>query len=470
VRLQVENRPEGTVYIFEVDLPESTFDLDEMDQLRRDWPLPKPDLDGVIADQIEEGSILEGITFFLGTTGLEPNSLDSWYLQGVLVEAGFPVVEYSVELPGRITVHEVDGVESGLVAGNRVTLVVDEAFWHEFGPGEHRLRVETLLSVCEETCTEPHMVWDGISEYPVCSCVCELGWEMREQGCVDCQTLCQQRDPPADYDPQSSSTNQCACSAIPAPGSAAPDKQTGDIDWSFLQDLIVLAQFPVEGPTPAQAAAGAGALTVLMFFWAAVAEVDRIRRTAQAVPPVQPAQPPAQPARPPAQPAQPQPQPSQPPAQPARTSVQPPPRPAGQPPGPDPQAGEQQTVVRPPGDRTQVSPDEEAELDRFFAEYGSGESDLPDSGVKTVLDAHPGDQQLPLEPEAEGVEEQAGEEQRELTAEELAQLKEEEARSREAQRELDGQIDELLDELESGLDRDGGMMIDDDADSATEDF
>lgn len=122
------------------------------------------------------------------------------------------MVEYSVELPGRIVAYDVDGAEAGLLEGNRVTLVIDEAFWRELGPGEHRFRVESLVSVCDETCNaHPHMIWDSVSEYPECTCVCEKGWEMMPEGCVDCQALCRQHDPPTDYDPENSEANRCAC-------------------------------------------------------------------------------------------------------------------------------------------------------------------------------------------------------------------------------------------------------------------
>ena len=125
--------------------------------------------------------------------------------------AGLPSFQYEVVLPGQIILSEVSLVPHGQINGNQVTLEVGEDFWREFGAIDHVFRVESLVSICESDCAEPHMIWDGVSEYPVCTCICEKGWEMRFEGCLDCETICREQDPDSVYDAAASSVNNCVC-------------------------------------------------------------------------------------------------------------------------------------------------------------------------------------------------------------------------------------------------------------------
>jgi hypothetical protein len=274
--------PKGTLYTFEIDLPEIETMPEELDKLRREGPGPKPPLEPIDPDKIaeEQGGMAGVIAEGLKMAGLEGTELDEWYAKRVLLEAGFPEIRYVVELPGEIETHEVNDRPAGQVEGNRVTLVIDEAFIREFGPGVHHFRVESVLNLCHETCSEhPHMIWDGRSDYPECECICEKGLEMREEGCISCEDVCKKRDPPAQYDPENSEPNRCACrepadqeeaaveaTVTPTPGSKKPIVPA--TTSSLVQDLEKFLAGRGKGPSAGQAAAGAAGVSILITMWA----------------------------------------------------------------------------------------------------------------------------------------------------------------------------------------------------------
>jgi hypothetical protein len=244
------DRSEGVVYIFETDLEDPELDLDEIDNLRREWPLPKPPLDQPVATP-ESESFFDFIGVVVDVLNLAGTDLDAWYVQRIFVEAGLPSFEYTVVLPGQIVVSEVSGVPHGQINGNQVTLEVGEDFWREFGAIDHLFHVESLVSICESDCAEPHMIWDGVSEYPVCTCICEKGWEMRFEGCLDCETICREQDPDSVYDAAASSVNNCVCQ-VPSDQDSGGGAPVVSADSG---DLLPDPQAP--GPSPGQAAAGA---------------------------------------------------------------------------------------------------------------------------------------------------------------------------------------------------------------------
>lgn len=388
VLLQVDrDRPEGIYYVFETELLESVDadDLEEIDRMRQDGPGPKPPPDPIDNEQIPEGSVVGGLAWIINAAGLTGTELDLWYARRILLEAGLPVSEYVVELPGQIVAHEVDGAEAGQVEGNRVKLVVDEAFWREFGPGEHRFRVEALVSVCEETCSgEPHWIWDGVSTYPECTCICEKGWEMTAAGCVDCQALCRQQDPPTEYDPANSEANRCACrplpdrdgDGVPDESDACPDKPANTKDGCPTGGAVpgTPGESPPaagSGPSPGQAAAAGGAAGAIAFIWTMMIRFywtgrpapgpARTRSTAHLnQPPLQVAPPPMQPAPPPTQLAQAAAPPARPPARPGRPPEQPSP-----PPGQSVHPSTQTTPPAQPAQPAPLPPAQQQALDRI---------------------------------------------------------------------------------------------------------
>ena len=56
-----------------------------------------------------------------------------------------------------------------------------------------------------------HGIWDRESEYPDCGCICEKGWEMRAEGCVECYDICKEKGEHYVYDPDESDDNICEC-------------------------------------------------------------------------------------------------------------------------------------------------------------------------------------------------------------------------------------------------------------------
>ncbi len=246
--LQVEeDDPEGIRYIFELDLPamgdpdeDPQAMFDAFEQLRREGMPPKPKLEKVDEDKIEEEAdkiaeelkagrpvtetralTLSGFDRLIGgllagTGGLlEGADLEMWYALRIMRDAGAPEFRWWVELPGEIVAYTVDGQTEGVVEGNRVTLVMDKDFFRKYGSGEHRFRVESVLNPCHDICAErPHQIWDGESVDP-CNCICEKGWEMMSDGeCKACQDLCPQWDHRAEYDPENSQPNKCACKCV----------------------------------------------------------------------------------------------------------------------------------------------------------------------------------------------------------------------------------------------------------------
>jgi hypothetical protein len=379
MRLQVDyERPEGVYYVLEIALPEIDSDIEDLDRLRQEGPGPKPPLEPIEEEQLEEGSITEGLAALLDIAGLGKSQLDLWYAQRILIEAGLPRNEYTVELPGQIIAHEVSGVPTGQVEGNRVTFVYDEAFMRQFGPGQHLFRVESLLSVCQETCDEQlHAIWDGESEYPTCSCICERGWEMTAEGCLDCQSLCQQQDPPTEYDPESSEVNRCACRPLsdrdgdgipdeqdkcpeeaaetddgcPKPGVNQPEPEEGEGTTPATSKVeTFLAGEGTKSPTAGQAAGAAATLAGMAYLYWLIfrapaadrefrEEAEFLSRQEPVVPPPEPVPPTTLPEKPPRR------EPSTPPATPPPAT---PPLEPTAPPATPPPATPSQEPVEPP--------------------------------------------------------------------------------------------------------------------------
>ena len=66
---------------------------------------------------------------------------------------------------------------------------------------------------CEDYCSKKyeHGMWDSVSDWPDCGCICEKGWGMKETGCVACDDICKETGEHYVYDPDESDDNICEC-------------------------------------------------------------------------------------------------------------------------------------------------------------------------------------------------------------------------------------------------------------------
>lgn len=191
--------PEWILYAVSIEIEDMSADMDlsELDQLRAEGLGPKPPIYPAEEPSEPEGEglgtfivtdILEDLFGSLPSEGVE---LDAWYASRVLLESGWPVISYWVELPGEIRSHDMNGQPAGIVdvGINRVTLVIDEAYLRQHPEGMGGVwRVESVVHVCEEQCSaEPHQAWSEMGGPEECICVCEPGWEWNEAGdaCVE---------------------------------------------------------------------------------------------------------------------------------------------------------------------------------------------------------------------------------------------------------------------------------------------
>ena len=209
-----------THYLLEMDLAEMADQetLDSLDTMRSEGLGPKPAVVPPSEEPAEGGG---GMMGFMGLfeeisdEATEAVSLDAWYMERILLDVGLPSISYQIEMPGPIQSHTVDGQPAGsLDASERVfTVVVDEAFARQYGPGDHQLVLDSVVHACEAECkTGPHWTWDGVSDAGNCGCICETGWQPDAEGtCAACDDVCSGIDPRAVADPAECAPNSCAC-------------------------------------------------------------------------------------------------------------------------------------------------------------------------------------------------------------------------------------------------------------------
>ncbi len=207
-------------YVLEMDLPEMADEetLTTLDTMRSDGLGPKPEPVPPAEEPVPGGGGLMGFMGLFEELGDEMSaqmSVEAWYLERILLAAGLPVMTYRIEMPGPIQAHTVDSQPAGTLdeSGRVFTLVMDEAFIRQIGPGDHQLQLDAAVHPCEAECnTGPHWVWDGASNADSCGCVCETGWQPDRNGnCVACDEVCSGLDPRAVSDPAESAPNSCAC-------------------------------------------------------------------------------------------------------------------------------------------------------------------------------------------------------------------------------------------------------------------
>jgi hypothetical protein len=194
--------PEWVRYIITLEIEDMSSDLDlaDLDQLRSEGLGPKPPIETAEEPSESDESEAEDLGTFIVEQVLEEMfdalpaigvELDAWYAERVLLETGLPIMTYWIELPGEIVSHELNGQPAGTLnaAKNRVTLVIDENYMRQHPEGTAGVwRIESVIHTCEEECsTEPHMIWDQVSDPEECICECESGWTLNEAGdaCVE---------------------------------------------------------------------------------------------------------------------------------------------------------------------------------------------------------------------------------------------------------------------------------------------
>jgi hypothetical protein len=216
--IQNQDHPEQITYRAKIfldltDLQGSLFEL-------RNQPLPpKPNLKPGSPSGLSGGSFggLGGLFDGMTKAAEEEMAIELWYLQKALQQSEPIEYRLTIELPGTVVLHQLNGKTTGTLEGNRVTLILDEPALMANAGQELVFQVESVLSDCRLACTGNHQVWDGEEGGVGCNCLCEKGWTMVDgmDACTHCDTFCQVSNPDLVIDPESCQTNTCACQCKP---------------------------------------------------------------------------------------------------------------------------------------------------------------------------------------------------------------------------------------------------------------
>ena len=205
------NHPGQITYRVKVKLDLSNMEGDDLFELRYQPQMEKPNL-APGSSYTPSGGFLGGLMDGLGAAAGDAQqelAIELYYVQKAL-KASEPI-EYriSVELPGTVVLHKLDGNTAGTLNGNLVTLVLDEKTIGENGGKKLVFHVESIVKDCSKACDQNnHLIWDGEEEGVSCNCVCEAGWEKitGENACVHCDSVCSWSDPNLVREP-----DKCAC-------------------------------------------------------------------------------------------------------------------------------------------------------------------------------------------------------------------------------------------------------------------
>ncbi|MFN2282536.1 MAG: hypothetical protein ACK2TZ_11785, partial [Anaerolineales bacterium] len=207
------NHPEQVIYRAKI-----TLDLENLQDsifTLRTAPLPAKPAITAGASGASSGSTggLFGSLGALTSLGDQEAEIELWYVQKALQMSDPIEYQMSVELPGEIVLHQLNGKTAGVQDGNRVELTLTEADLMAQAGKELVFHVESILKDCSLACdAESHQVWDGDESGVSCSCLCEAGWTMVEgAGCAHCDEVCRFSDPNMVRDLANCQTNQCAC-------------------------------------------------------------------------------------------------------------------------------------------------------------------------------------------------------------------------------------------------------------------
>jgi len=215
--IQNPDHPEQITYRAKIflDLTEMEGSVFEL----RNQPLPaKPNLTpGSSSGSSGEGlSGLGGLFEGMSEALVEEMTVELWYIQKAMQMSDPIEFIFSIELPGTVLLHKLNGETAGTVEGNKITLVLDEPALMAYAGQEVVFHVESVLLDCSQACNEesqPHLIWDGDEEGVSCNCVCEKGFEVieGEKACVNCDSVCSWSDPNLETDLASCEENKCSC-------------------------------------------------------------------------------------------------------------------------------------------------------------------------------------------------------------------------------------------------------------------
>ena len=215
--IQNPDHPEQTTYRAKIFL-----DLTEMEgsifELRNQPLTAKPNLTPGSSSGSSGGALggLGGLFEGMSEALQEELTVELWYIQKAMQMSDPIEFTFSIELPGTVLLHQLNGETAGTVDGNKVTLVLDEPALMAYAGQEVVFHVESVLLDCSQACNEesqPHLIWDGDEEGVSCNCVCEKGFEVitGEKACVNCDTVCSWSDPNSETNLSSCEVNQCGC-------------------------------------------------------------------------------------------------------------------------------------------------------------------------------------------------------------------------------------------------------------------
>ncbi|MCJ7734079.1 MAG: hypothetical protein MUP11_05985, partial [Anaerolineales bacterium] len=212
--IQNPDRPDQITYRAKIfldltDMEGSIFQL-------RNQPLPdKPNLNPGSTSGISGGSFAGLGSLFEGMSAdlEEQLAIELWYVQKAMQQSDPIEFTFSIELPGVVVLHQLNGETAGTQDGNRVTLTLDEAALMGNSGKNLTFVVESILTDCKLACTGNNQVWDGEEAGIGCNCICNKGWTMVEgiPECTHCDTYCQVSNANLVIDLESCDTNSCGC-------------------------------------------------------------------------------------------------------------------------------------------------------------------------------------------------------------------------------------------------------------------
>lgn len=215
--IQNPDHPEQTTYRAKIfldltDMEGSLFEL-------RNQPLPaKPNLNPGSSSGSSGGALggLGGLFDGMSEAVQEEMTVELWYLQKAMKMSDPIEFTFSIELPGTVLLHKLNGETAGTVDGNKVTLVLDEPALMAYSGQEVVFHVESVVLDCSQACNEesqPHLIWDGEEEGSECNCVCKKGFKVitGEKACANCDLVCSLSDPNMEIDQATCEVNKCGC-------------------------------------------------------------------------------------------------------------------------------------------------------------------------------------------------------------------------------------------------------------------